>query len=168
VTANPNSRSLGQQTPNKNLSASDVSVPSHTPSGPNLYRRFVVGPNPFIHTSHLSHHSHPAYLGCQSPPPAEGLVTRELGISCSLVLGHWSLRLWPAEPSATSNLHPISPNYSKFTFHNPLISRVCTGLHLNKKYFASAVSHRNNIPFQIRAKRLISMPNEKCSMLNAQ
>jgi hypothetical protein len=70
MTANHNSRSLGDKTPNKNLSASDVSVPSQTPSGPCLNRRFAVGLNVCAYPSHFFHPWNPRLVSspCCSLP----------------------------------------------------------------------------------------------------
>src|SRR5436190_23549851 len=101
MTANHNSRSFGKLTPNQNLSVPDVSVPSHTPSGLFLNQRVAVGRKSFTHLSHFSHSSHP-----RNPRS-------------------------PTVPSAPSCAGQKSPNFTEFTRRNPLISRVCTGLHLN-------------------------------------
>jgi hypothetical protein len=132
MTANQNSRSLGsprrsiaktgsKTTPNKKVSASDVSVPSHTPSGRCLYQRLSVGLNVFNHASHLSRPS-----------------------AAAADLSHFSLPFHPCNPrhprsvpvpSAPSCSSQKSPNYFKFTLHNLLIYRFLTLSNLNPKKF---------------------------------
>lgn len=109
MTANQNSRSLGlEPTPNKNLSASDVSVPSHISSDRPVIQRRALAPDRFFHRSPSSHHSR-AVLSPLIPRREQFCGIGHFGTPWSF--GPWTLVI----------SRPASPNFLEFTLHNPLI-----------------------------------------------